>query len=62
MKLSQLEYFQTVCRHNNLTRAVIHSRSGGPCSVHYKGQRLTFDTQRDQKYTLSYQNGKLAVK
>ena len=46
---------------NNLTRAVIHSRSGGPCSVHYKGQRLTFDTQRDQKYTLSYQNGKLAV-
>lgn len=47
---------------NNLTRAVIHSRSGGPCSVHYKGQRLTFDTQRDQKYTLSYQNGKLAVK
>jgi alpha-L-fucosidase 2 len=47
---------------NNLTRAVIHSRSGGPCSVHYKGQRLTFDTQRDQKYTLNYQNGKLAVK
>ena len=46
---------------NNLTRAMIHSRSGGPCSVHYKGQRLTFDTQRDQKYTLSYQNGKLAV-
>ena len=46
---------------NNLTRAVIHSRSGGPCSVHYKGQRLTFDTQRDQQYTLSYQNGKLAV-
>ena len=46
---------------NNLTRAVIHSRSGGPCSVHYKGQQLTFDTQRDQKYTLSYQNGKLAV-
>ena len=46
---------------NNLTRAVIHSRSGGPCSVHYKGQRFTFDTQRDQKYTLSYQNGKLAA-
>ena len=46
---------------NNLTRAVIHSRSGGPCSVRYKGQLLTFDTQRDQKYTLSYQNEKLAV-
>lgn len=46
---------------NNLTQAVIHSGSGTSCHLHYKGEELKFDTEAGKSYTVTYQNGKLAL-
>lgn len=46
---------------NNLTRAVIHARSGGRCTVRYKQQQLDWQTEPGKVYTLLYQNGQLTV-
>lgn len=46
---------------NNLTQAVIHSGSGTPCHLHYKGEELKFDTEAGKSYTVTYQNGKLVL-
>ncbi|MDE6545728.1 MAG: glycoside hydrolase family 95 protein, partial [Paramuribaculum sp.] len=47
---------------NNLTEAKINSGSGGPCTLLYKGDRLTFDTAKGKSYTVTYRDGKLALR
>lgn len=46
---------------NNLTKAVVHSGSGIPCKIYYKGKELKFDTIKDSKYIVVYRNGKLFI-
>lgn len=46
---------------NNLTKAVVHSGSGVPCNVYYKGKELKFDTIKGGKYIIVYKNEKLYV-
>lgn len=46
---------------NNLTKAVVHSGSGIPCKIYYKGKELKFNTIKDGKYIIVYRNGKLFI-
>lgn len=46
---------------NNLTKAIIHSGSGAPCHLHYKGQELNFETQAGKTYTIVYTDGTLKL-
>lgn len=46
---------------NNLTKAVVHSGSGIPCKIFYKGKELKFDTIKDGKYVIVYRNGELLI-
>lgn len=46
---------------NNLTKAVVHSGSGVPCHIYYKGKELKFDTIKGGKYIVVYRNGKLFI-
>lgn len=48
-------------KNNILTRAVIHARSGGRCTVRYKQQQLDWQTEPGKVYTLLYQNEQLTV-
>ena len=45
-----------------LKRAVIHSRSGGFCTVRYDGRKLTFPTRPGKIYVLRPEKGRLTVK
>lgn len=46
---------------NNLTKAVVYSGSGTPCSIYYKGQKLEFDTKPGEKYDIVNNNGLLKL-
>lgn len=47
---------------NNLTKAVIHSGSGVPCRLYYKGKKIKFETERGQVYNIEYYNGMFEIK
>ena len=46
---------------NNLKRAVVHSGSGLPCHILYKGKELKFQTEAGKAYTLEWKDGQLNV-
>lgn len=46
---------------NNLTQAVVHSGSGGVCHLHYKGEKLSFNTESGKSYIITYTKGKLTL-
>lgn len=46
---------------NNLTKAVIRSGSGVPCSLYYKGNKLEFETEAGGVYTVLLSDGKLKL-
>ena len=46
---------------NNLTKAVVHSGSGTPCHLLYKGKELQFETKAGQNYTILYTDDTLQL-
>lgn len=46
---------------NNLTQAVVHSGSGGVCHLHYKEEKLSFNTESGKSYIITYTKGKLTL-
>lgn len=46
---------------NNLTQAVVHSGSGGVCHLHYKREKLSFNTESGKSYIITYTKGKLTL-
>lgn len=46
---------------NNLTKAVVHSGSGVPCSIYYKGEKLEFATEAGGVYTVLWKDGKMKL-
>ncbi|WP_294586999.1 glycoside hydrolase N-terminal domain-containing protein [uncultured Phocaeicola sp.] len=46
---------------NNLTKAVVHSGSGVPCSIYYKGEKLEFATEAGGLYTVLWKDGKMKL-
>lgn len=46
---------------NNLTKVVVRSGSGVPCSLYYKGNRLEFDTETGGVYTVLWKDGKMKL-
>lgn len=46
---------------NNLKRAVVHSGSGVPCRLFYRGKELRFDTEKGKSYVIEVKDGTLKV-
>lgn len=49
-------------KEGRLQKAVILSKAGVPCKVHYQGQEVTFKTKKGQQYELVMADGQLKVK
>ena len=46
---------------NNLKRVVVHSGSGVPCRLFYRGKELKFDTEKGKSYVIEVKDGTLKV-
>ena len=46
---------------NNLKRAVVHSGSGVPCRLLYRGKELKFDTEKGKSYVIEVKDGTLKM-
>lgn len=46
---------------NNLKRAVVHSGSGVPCRLFYRGKELKFDTEKGKSYVIEVKDGTLKM-
>ncbi|WP_341455197.1 glycoside hydrolase family 95-like protein [Phocaeicola barnesiae] len=47
---------------NNLTKVVVYSGSGVPCSIYYKGEKLEFQTNAGCSYCIENDNRRLTLK
>lgn len=50
-----------VWNNNKLEKAIILSKSGEPCTVHYGAESISFKTGKDKQYSLTLKDGKLAL-